>query len=195
MRIRRRKLAFTLVELLICLFIILVIAAITFPIVTASKRKGYETSNISKLRQIGVAWVLYSSDNSEIYPLIKTLYESNSIPRSELVSKCDENSSGWANMGFAFFPSKVSVVDRITYTGKNFSLDDVELGKARGWAVIPGCNAKMFGNQSVRKAEFVGKYQRLNMDGSVVVRDIPLDQNWVSDGLVFNDDPKPLNIP
>jgi len=58
-----RKRAFTLIEVMIVLAIILTIAAITFPVLASAKRAAKRTTTISNLRQCGAALAIYSADN------------------------------------------------------------------------------------------------------------------------------------
>jgi prepilin-type N-terminal cleavage/methylation domain-containing protein len=177
---------FTLVELLVSISVIAVIAGITYPLITSAKGRGYEASNISNLRQLGAAWLLYSSDNGERYPLIKTLYYEKLVPEKILISQCDRHQNGWANLSIRFFPTKVSVLDKLVIRGENVDDDYVELHRTEGWAVLPGCNAILFGSSNyITDSYFKGSFSRLNRDGSVVSKSIPLHQNWVDTYLFF----------
>ncbi len=57
-----RKKGFTLIELLVVIAIIAILAAILFPVFTASKKKAMDVKCMSNLRQIGTAFKNYSSD-------------------------------------------------------------------------------------------------------------------------------------
>jgi prepilin-type N-terminal cleavage/methylation domain-containing protein len=63
------KKGFTLIEMLTCLAIVAVVAAITFPAFSAAKRSAQITSEISNLRQLYVATALYRTtyDGDGIY--------------------------------------------------------------------------------------------------------------------------------
>lgn len=61
------KKAFTLVELLTVLAILVVLAGITLPVLAQSKRAAYATKTISNLRQAGVALNLYLESEGD-YP-------------------------------------------------------------------------------------------------------------------------------
>lgn len=56
------KKAFTLLELLICISIIALLAAIIFPIFKSIKLSAYKTQSISNIKQLGIAWKSYSED-------------------------------------------------------------------------------------------------------------------------------------
>lgn len=56
------KRAFTLIELLVVTAIIAILAAILFPVFAQAKSAAKKTQSSSNLRQIGIAWQLYSQD-------------------------------------------------------------------------------------------------------------------------------------
>ena len=60
------KKAFTLLELLISIAIISILAAIIFPIFKHIKLQSYKTQSISNIKQLGIAWKLYSEDYDEV---------------------------------------------------------------------------------------------------------------------------------
>src|SRR3974390_3098718 len=60
--IRRR--GFTLLELLAVIATIAVLASLLLPILNRTRMKAQRTNCFSNLRQLGIAWMLYSVDNS-----------------------------------------------------------------------------------------------------------------------------------
>ena len=62
----RKRLAVTLVEVLIVIGIILVIAAIVFPVFSAGREKSMEIRSISNMQQIYVALEIYRSEYNGI---------------------------------------------------------------------------------------------------------------------------------
>jgi len=60
---------FTLVELLVVIGIIVILAAILFPVFAQAREKGRQTYCLSNLQQMGAAMVMYTADNDGFYPL------------------------------------------------------------------------------------------------------------------------------
>gem|GEM_PF-1380074 len=60
--------AFTLIELLVVIAIIATLCAILFPVFAKAKIAAYKTVSISNLRQLGLAWSMYESDNDAYVP-------------------------------------------------------------------------------------------------------------------------------
>nr|WP_309707233.1 DUF1559 domain-containing protein [Armatimonas sp.] len=59
------KKVFTLIELLVVIAIIAILAAILFPVFAQARAKARQTSNISNLKQIGLAVLMYVQDYDE----------------------------------------------------------------------------------------------------------------------------------
>jgi len=72
-RQHRRRRGFTLLELLAVIFTLAALAALLLPVLNKAKIKAQRTSCLSNLRQLGLAWVLYYTDNNgrlvESYPV------------------------------------------------------------------------------------------------------------------------------
>lgn len=66
--------AFTLIELLVVIAIIAILAAILFPVFAQAKEAAKKTSCVSNMKQLGLAFMQYTSDNDGVYPVNNWTY-------------------------------------------------------------------------------------------------------------------------
>jgi prepilin-type N-terminal cleavage/methylation domain-containing protein/prepilin-type processing-associated H-X9-DG protein len=63
---KRSVYGFTLIELLVVIAIIALLAAILFPVFASARAKARQVTEISNLKQLGMAWLMYTQDNDEV---------------------------------------------------------------------------------------------------------------------------------
>ena len=63
-----RRAGFTLIELLVVIAIIAILAAILFPVFARAREKARQTSCLSNLKQLGLAFLMYAQDYDETIP-------------------------------------------------------------------------------------------------------------------------------
>jgi len=72
--------AFTLIELLIVIAVIMILGAILFPVFAQVREKARATACLSNMRQIGTATIMYTTDNDEAYPETKAYDATPDVP-------------------------------------------------------------------------------------------------------------------
>lgn len=83
--------AFTLIELLIVIAIIMILAAVLFPVFETAREKSRQSACSSNLKQIGVAMLQYAQDYDEQLPC-----GNNSYQAPPVTNRNNSNFSGWA---------------------------------------------------------------------------------------------------
>src|SRR3954466_1734549 len=64
----RGGLAFTLVELLVVIGVVAILASLVLPALAKAKTRGLSIACLSNIRQLGLAWIMYSGDFEDRLP-------------------------------------------------------------------------------------------------------------------------------
>ena len=140
MNIFTTKKAFSLIELLVVIFIITVLAAILFPVFAQVKEKTRSTQCLSNIKQIGTAFFMYTEDSDGYYPVVPIGEDFLNISDSEIycghLPLSEDNKEALSQISFRkqiemytknfrifVCPSDNSIIDKTgAYTpGKRFS--------------------------------------------------------------------------
>lgn len=149
--------AFTLIELLVVIAIIAILAAILFPVFAQAKEAAKKTQSISNLKQIGLAWTMYSGDYDDTImrvriagPGTKVTYWWGSFDGTRLIEEeglLYPYSKGKGIQQDPSFPNRLRSVIGITGYGYNYAYLSPSTYSPPTWAEVPSpVNATAVGN-------------------------------------------------
>lgn len=181
---RLRRVALSLAELLICVSIVVTLAALTLPALRHALLGGLRTADIETLRQLGAAGSMYREEHGA-WPLTTTdLVRSTHVPATLTTSSLDRTRAGWANELLAYYrslgssgceevpPYRRSFVG--WFDGCRSRLEFTELIETNAaGGLFVGFMPRGRAAQESNPLEFDGAYLRLTLDGAVVTRRQP----------------------
>lgn len=115
----KRSSAFTLIELLVVIAIIAILAAILFPVFSQAKEAAKKTADLSNVKQLSQAVLMYEGDNDDVMPLGHTAVPNDPSGWSYTFwqevpgdwdpsigqANIDSNANFWANSLYAYTKS------------------------------------------------------------------------------------------
>ncbi len=214
-----RRAGLTLAETLAVLAIILIIAGIAIPVFLNTRSRGYEARDISNLKQLGTAGVLYYESSGAYPDSTAPLVTLKYVPIELAASGHDPNAEGMANIVVKdsvttpFYRPENLTSYKSSYPGlREFCISDIwadeviRSSQGGGWLVelSTGRDDKVLAANGFRTGILnrAGKYKRLLYDTSVVLRDFKdgIGSNggkpavYRSAAQLFTDDPKAYGV-
>lgn len=92
---RNRK-GFTLIELLVVIAIIAILAAILFPVFARARARAKMSSCLSNCRQVGLAFLMYMSENDDMMPVMDSVWSTQLLSRNSTSIVSDGGGTKWA---------------------------------------------------------------------------------------------------
>ena len=184
----------TLTETLVVIGIVVLIAAIAFPILTAAKKRALAAQEISQLRNLSVGHGIYLSRYDDVDPGSSIpLIQEKLLPPSAVALVDDPFPEGWGNLG-----RKGQIEPRVPYKD-SFRTLKMSVGVKffpsyatstnGGWLISAAPNLK--DDFSMFQPGNLG-YRRLTYGGSVIKRRFPVivegDKQSINMNECFTDD-------
>jgi prepilin-type N-terminal cleavage/methylation domain-containing protein len=94
--LKTRK-AFTLVEILVAITIILILIGIALPVLISARHRAKVANDLSQMKQIALAGVLYQEQNGALPQSCATLVDAGMIPVALCSAMADPSPEGQAN--------------------------------------------------------------------------------------------------
>jgi prepilin-type N-terminal cleavage/methylation domain-containing protein len=165
-----RKRAFTLLEILVVVSVIGLLASLILPALGSAREKALFTTDMSNLRQIGIASELYRESAPEgTIPDLHELVVMKHLPAPLVKQKCDLTQNGIANRP-AHFKGNLIGRTKISFLAVNQgsgekAVQRLSETKGYGWLVTSCSPMHPIGENDVDGEP--RRYSRLALDGSV----------------------------
>ena len=186
---QQTKKAFTLIELLVVIAIIAILAAMLLPALSAAKKKAQKISCVNNLKQVGLAFRMWSNDNGGKYPA-QVSYSAGGC----------QNTNGGAMYSFLCMSNELSTPKIIFCPSDSISghtINSTNFGGLNSWNVsyFVGSNATEidpqmlltgdcnFNTSNATNAQNSVKYADLNSVGTWLWTTADLHQRYGNIGL------------
>lgn len=168
--------AFSLLELLVVLVIIAIIGGLLFPVFARSRRQAREAVCLSNLRQIGMSFRMYMQDYDNKTPPNLVLLVPNYLSSPQILVCPSDKTGNYAYLNWGMMNNKQPGPYPQSYDYFSPFEKDWKALEARGpraGYVFDRLHGDVTGESPNLGAPFYsGHTLRLNMDGSVVTREI-----------------------
>ncbi len=165
---------FSLLEVLMCIGIVGILCVLLFPVIASARRSGHAAAGVSNLRQLGIAFDLYSSENDGSQGPLQAEFYVNQLrlPAELLANKADPTVEGYANTYRRYRYRSASGSYRVSLLSKGLMMPTEsalsnQAAPRSGWVILPTSGRKP-GPTFLDALE--GGLTRLCFDGSVVSR-------------------------
>jgi prepilin-type N-terminal cleavage/methylation domain-containing protein/prepilin-type processing-associated H-X9-DG protein len=146
---RKKREAFTLIELLVVIAIIAILAAMLLPALTAAKARAVAAQCMSNNKQLALAWIMYAGDNNDKLAI-------NSNQSFNGTEPWISGSLGWT--------TSTDNTNTLNLINDTYSLLGAELGRN---AAVFACPASQFASPAQRAMGWFARCRSVSMDGAV----------------------------
>lgn len=200
----RKSKAFTMMELMVAVTIIIILFAMLIPVYVNAKKRAHDPIEISRMRQVYTAFSLYAADNSDTRPdHFKQVTDTGYIKESFLRSPNDKIPDGYGYAVMKVWPGYAKNYEDFLVQGRSclFSFEMSTWRVVDFWAEQThsfgiGVSPISFENELWHiesPMTHMQRYARLNLDGSVLVRIFKPDFEGKWNSVLLFTDTKPNN--
>ena len=125
--------AFTLIELLVVIAIIAILAAILFPVFAQAREKARQAACLSNLKQLGLAFLMYTQDYDECLPDRRDLKNTLGFRPWGVAWPPSDPRGGWAEVVLEPYIKNKAVWRCPSVTGRMAGVVQVEQGASNYW--------------------------------------------------------------